>query len=181
MEKAVLISINPHPTAQIISGEKKVEIRKTKPNLPTPFPCYIYESCGNRFVANQNLSGGVRVAGRKKVIGEFVCDRIDYWQHHWSPDVMHIEKMSELSCVSTTELLDYLGGIYDKQGSNKKLYAWHISDLVIYDEPKEISEFVSASISNTDCFGQQLKWLDKAPQSWCYVNYLNHNAKEKQI
>ena len=172
--KAVLISINPHPTAQIISGEKKVEIRKTKPNLPTPFPCYIYESSGNRFVGNQNLSVRIRGTGRKKVIGEFVCDRIDYWQYHWMPDVMHIEKMSELSCLSTTELLDYLGGIYDNQGNNKRLYAWHISDLIIYDEPKDVREF--------NQFNDGSYWVDgsptltlplnRPPQSWCYVEVM---------
>ena len=179
-DKAVLISINPHPTSQIISGEKKAEIRKTKPNLPTPFPCYIYESSGNRFVGNQNHSGIVRGTGRKKVIGEFVCDRIDYWQYHWMPDVMHIEKMSELSCVSTTELLDYLGGIYDKQGNSKRLYAWHISDLVIYDEPKELSEFFLAcnKPKGTDCSvcyerrENRCKSLKRPPQSWCYVEVM---------
>lgn len=179
-EKAVLISINPHPTAQITSGDKRVEIRKTKPNLPTPFPCYIYESSGNRFVGNQNLSVRVRGTGRKKVIGEFVCDRIDYWQYHWMPDVMHIEKMSELSCLSTTELIDYLGRIYDKQGNSKRLYAWHISNLVIYDKPKELSEFFNAcdKPKGTDCSvcidhrENKCKAITRPPQSWCYVEVM---------
>ena len=114
-----------------------------------------------------------------KVIGEFVCDRIDYWQYHWIPDVMHIEKMSELSCVSTTELLDYLGGIYDKQGNSKRLYAWHISDLVIYDNPKELSEFTKP-IPEYSCLlpcdvlecvkcHNEAEPLKRPPQSWCYV------------
>ena len=33
------------------------------------------------------------------------------------------------------------------------LYGWHISDLVIYDKPKQLSEFN----------------INRAPQSWCYV------------
>ena len=46
MARAVLISIHPEWVNRIISGEKNVEIRKTRPNLGTPFKCYIYETQG---------------------------------------------------------------------------------------------------------------------------------------
>lgn len=36
---------------------------------------------------------------------------------------------------------------------NQPIFGWHISDLKIYDEPKELSEF----------------GLTRSPQSWCYV------------
>lgn len=54
--KAVLISIRPKWCEKIISGEKTIEVRKTRPKMDTPFKCYIYRS----------VQGGV--------IGEFVCD-----------------------------------------------------------------------------------------------------------
>lgn len=42
MSKAVLISIRPKWVEKIVSGEKTIEVRKTRPKLDTPFKCYIY-------------------------------------------------------------------------------------------------------------------------------------------
>lgn len=39
---AVLINIRPKWCEKIASGEKTIEVRKTKPKLLTPFKCYIY-------------------------------------------------------------------------------------------------------------------------------------------
>lgn len=40
--KSVLISIRPKWCELISSGEKTVELRKTRPKLDVPFKCYIY-------------------------------------------------------------------------------------------------------------------------------------------
>lgn len=40
--KSVLISIRPEWCAKIASGEKTVEVRKTRPKMNPPFKCYIY-------------------------------------------------------------------------------------------------------------------------------------------
>lgn len=157
--KSVLISINPQWCELIASGKKTVEVRKTKPKTNMPFKCYIY--CTKKGVPNRWLDE----TKHGRVIGEFVCNKIDYWQYHWLPDVMHIEEMSRLSCVSTTELLNYLGDSYDMHGKNKRLYAWHISNFVIYDEPKELNEFSKYG------FGHPAP-LKRPPQSWCYVEVL---------
>ena len=39
---AVLISIKPKYCELIASGKKTVEVRKTRPKIPTPFKGYIY-------------------------------------------------------------------------------------------------------------------------------------------
>lgn len=39
---AVLISIRPKWCEKIISGEKTIEVRKTRPKMDTPFKCYMY-------------------------------------------------------------------------------------------------------------------------------------------
>lgn len=46
MDKSVLISIRPEWCELIVSGEKTIEVRKTRPKLDMPFKCYIY--CTNR-------------------------------------------------------------------------------------------------------------------------------------
>lgn len=48
MAKAVLISIRPRWTGLILSGEKTLELRRTRPNLTPPFKCYVYCSMGRK-------------------------------------------------------------------------------------------------------------------------------------
>lgn len=122
--KSVLISIHPRWCNLIASGKKTIEVRKTYPKLPTPFICYIY-CTKERGCAN----GG-------KVIGEFVCDLIGL---HHSTDIPS-------SCVPVEELKKYANG--------KMLARWHISDVKIYDQPRELRDF-----------GKK-----RPPQSWCYVD-----------
>lgn len=44
--KAVMLSIQPKWCEKIASGEKTFEVRKTRPKIETPFPCFIYETQG---------------------------------------------------------------------------------------------------------------------------------------
>ena len=69
MAKAVLISIRPEWVEKIARGEKTVEVRKTRPKLDTPFKCYIYCTQGNDARRLRGSWG--------KVIGEFICDRVE--------------------------------------------------------------------------------------------------------
>ena len=140
--KAVMLSIRPKWVEKIASGEKIVEVRKTRPKLKTPIKCYIYQTGKNLlkavFGSDFNKSGFV--------IGEFVCDEISGYD---SDDILYFTRLCDTSCASKVELLGY------KKDSDY-LFGWHISDLKIYDEPKELSEF----------------GLKRPPQSWCYVEEL---------
>ena len=173
--KSVLISIKPKWCKLIANGKKTVEIRKTKPKLKTPFKVYIYCTKGEPAFTQSAFCDEV---SNGKVIGEFVCKRIDTIAKRgvdnnfdycylslntFGNDDIEIEITNiKKSCISKEELNSY--------GDNSPcLYAWHISDLVIYDQPRKLNEFVSTSIVNTNCFGQHLHKLDKPPQSWCYV------------
>ena len=80
------------------------------------------------------------------------------------------------------ELIDYAG-------SKEHIFGWHISDLKIYDKPKELSEFYGKCNEGCeDCYLWQnvrvnseefdmycsSKYyghitLKRPPQSWCYV------------
>lgn len=170
--KSVLISIQPKWCELIASGKKTVEVRKTKPKLETPFKCYIYCTkdepmyrSGEKFICpNKDFGNG-------KVIGEFVCDKII----ELAPINRADEDIEKQACLSREQIVEYLRG---------KGYAWHISDLVIYDKPKELSEFWNADkcpYASKDgctykyhCFraGQTKRCgdtLTRPPQSWCYV------------
>jgi len=138
--KSVLISIKPTWCNLIVSGKKTMEVRRTHPKIKTPFKCYIYETKARSDLPTfVDEDGHVLYTGHGQVIGEFVCDKIyDIEPHYDIPNFCNQYiggwKFGDGEpCLSFAELGAYLGG---KHG-----YAWHISDLKIYDEPKELSEF----------------------------------------
>lgn len=170
--KCVMLSIRPKYCELIASGEKTVEVRKTKPKIDAPFKCYIYCTKGdwltsvNGKVQKTNnmvidLSADSKIEELNgKVIGEFVCDKIVEFENSWYDPAFG--ETSELSCVGWEELALYLGG--------KDIgYGWHITDLVIYDNPKDLNDF-GRLIYNGDWYIFDRK--RKPPMSWCYCEEL---------
>ena len=152
MKNAIMISIRPKWCELIANGEKTIDIRKTRPKLVAPFKCYIY--CTS--IKYMNLDEYVRLhratdgkidQWHGKVIGEFICDHIDYVRNYGDcVDMYDVEA----SCLSAMEIINHAKG---KDGNFIHTFGWHISELKIYDEPKELSAF----------------GLKKPPQSWRYV------------
>lgn len=134
--KSVLISIRPKWCDLTASGEKTIEVRKTRPKIETPFKCYIYETkVRSDMPTFVDEDGHVLCTGRGQVIGEFVCDEIfpiRVFENGTIQDYM-FHRM-EKSCVPYEDIANYIGN--DRGG-----YGWHISDLKIYDKPRELSEF----------------------------------------
>ena len=160
MSKAVMISIRPKWCEKICSGEKTIEVRKTRPKLETPFKCYIYctmdhpyisVSCGELDKLNYRTNTVGRCNG--KVIGEFTCDRI----YGLAPLNHAPDDVEQQACLTREEIVRYLKGVG---------YGWHISNLKIYDAPRELSEFTG--LRNTR-FGAAPYDIKRPPQSWCYV------------
>lgn len=186
MGKGVMASIKPYYVFLIIAKamgwniekEKMVEVRKNYPkandwNKTVKMYC---SKDKKSFAMIPKKYQPLMQQFLGKVIGEFMCNKIDYWQNHYKTDVMHIADMSSLSCVSIDDLLDYLGHYVDMNGVDKRLYAWHISDIVIYDKPKELSEFQQCYKCKHNCVrtSQNIDLckyhrLTRPPQSWCYV------------
>ena len=186
--KSVLISIQPKWCELIASGKKTVEVRKTKPKLETPFKVYIYctngkpliktaaNSCfvDNAYIEGENLYGLYeKING--KVIGEFVCDKVVEFENSFFEPAF--EETADLSCLDFEGLALYLG---EKDYG----YGWHISDLVIYDKPKELEEFKKYNRTEDDCKYSHLGYaipkceychgcqLTRPPQSWFFVEEL---------
>lgn len=170
--KSVLISIKPKWCGLIASGKKTVEVRKSKPQMETPFKVYIYETQGETETPWIDEEGHTIFRGRGMVIGEFVCDRIDYVRNYGDA-VDSYDCIA--SCLSAKEIIEYAK---DKDGNFVYTYGWHISNLVIYDKPKPLSKFKKhnrtcyydhiglATPKCKDCKGCQ---VERPPQSWCYV------------
>ena len=175
MSKAVMLSIRPEWCEKIASGRKTVEVRKTRPRSETPFKCYIYctngspylnRHNGNLYLEAKDTLGGKwpglyeRLSGR--VIGEFVCDRIERFDVPYPAYQKKLDKrILEQSCLTYYQLHRY--------AYHDDLYGWHISNLKIYDKPKELSEFTG--LRNTR-FGAAPYDIKRPPQSWRYVEEL---------
>lgn len=188
--KSVLISINPKWVEKIVNGEKTIEVRKNLPKIETPFKCYIYMSQGD--LKDLCSYSEWIYQNRMKVIGEFVCDKVYNLVNAFGGIMFADENLNQLepqlfrdmSCLTDEQTADYFG--------NKDGYGWHISDLKIYDKPKELSEFNRpCPIENKDCencirYGKPYTWnfdekkgtiyctrrLNRPPQSWQYVEEL---------
>ena len=167
MSKAVLFSIKPKYCELIASGKKTIEVRKTKPKLDTPFKCYIY--CTKDFYRAGDGYFQGKYCG--KIIGEFVCDNIIKFAADKKADNIKLSNMGLLSCLSSLEIENYAGDKY-------YLYGFHISNLVIYDKPKELGEFYNYDTTFNNAFGwafseeEKRVYLKRPPQSWCYVKQL---------
>lgn len=174
--KSVMLSIRPKWCEKIASGKKTLEVRKTRPKIPTPFKCYIY--CTNAkdlmFWRNKKYSycddrshNAFDQCMNGKVIGEFVCDNILRHCNMQNSDIAE-----QYSLVKREKLFEYSNG--------KELFGWHISDLIIYDKPKELSEFLKPCTFDECDKCDNCRELSKLfncritrpPQSWCYVEEL---------
>lgn len=189
--KSVLISIRPEWCRKIISGEKTIEVRKTRPKLDLPFKCYIYCTSGHPYIS---VKGGnldrdtvrTNTVGRcnGKVIGEFVCDRIIPGSWSYNLRTCSGELLASTlyglkgCCLTDAEIIAYGQG-NDKRGGH--VFGWHISDLNLYRVPRELQEFRQVCPKDLRCescamyrehegaCGNEALRLLRPPQSWMYV------------
>ena len=167
-----MISIKPKWCEKIVSGEKTIEVRKTAPK-EVPFKCYIYMT-----------------QGTYKVIGEFICDKVIRtcgWRlrgdtQQCAKRTVAETELPKLACLTIDEIVDYAGS------ENREVVGWHISDLKIYDKPKELREFKPIckfdgkdAICALFCpnwkydgglFFECTRKVTRPPQSWQYINQL---------
>lgn len=188
MSKAVLISVCPKWVEKIANGEKTIEVRKTSPKLATPFKCYIY--CTFDGIKKMPKNYIAENFERGKVIGEFTCTRVDAIAPANEPyGIYDISDDYVLwTCLANGALWDY--------GHGTPLYGWHISNLKIYNKPRELGEVIPACRYKNDdgtcpsrrvaCSYQRYdynhdgtinlvecsKKILRPPQSWCYVDEL---------
>lgn len=188
MSKAVLISIRPKWVQKIANGEKTIEVRKNRPKLAPPFRCYIYctqdkhlafmqNQTGTNLIACMDVTAAIPVGGaigNGKVIGEFTCKGFIPFSHGRPCFVTGTpEEIERMACLSREEIWEY--------APHGNPIGWRITDLVIYNTPRELTEFrmpcpndlyceACAMYSNNGgiCNNGALP-LRRPPQSWCYV------------
>lgn len=222
--KSVIKSVSPRICEKVANGDCTILVSKTAPKCGAPFKCYIYATEAKKWfhsgivlTSNELLwlsSGKIKMCDgfelwadgedyqcvNNGVIGEFICDEIIEWQydkgHQYYVDYPddctsyfpYLKCHSEATGLKCSEIENY--------GKGKTLYGWHISDLKIYDKPKELREFSpicsyknddgSCQYHKVDCLYQQRdyntdgsvnlvtcgKSITRVPSNWCYVEEL---------
>lgn len=169
--KSILMSFKPQTVARMLNGEQTILIAKSTPK-ETPFKVYVYETLGKvkgkeKYPApwnNDEPTWFYWHEGRGKVVAEFVCDKVSVLD---GADA----ETEKRACLTMGELFAYAKG--------KSLYALHISDLKVYDKPKELGEFgvVCKDFSrceNIACYKDTCRNgyipITRPPQSWQYVD-----------
>lgn len=204
--KSVLISIKPKWCELIASSKKTIEVRKTRPKCDTPFKCYIYCTL-SELLTRSHYNSKIYVATNKKyqnelervgnttlsgkVIGEFICNKIDRLAVcGYNNSDMKLRRVDDNLTAYNLDY-DYLNkcrlslGELKNYANGSKLFGWHISDLVIYDKPKDLDDFMAFGKTHCDqknCGDCLYMGIDgicdvkdigqpmtRPPQSWCYV------------
>ena len=197
MKKAILMSIKPKYVAEILNHRKTIEIRKTSPKCDLPIDVYIYCTKGDSlhrnkagwwfvhdypttFITEDDLT---TVREQKpfngKVVAKFALRKVERFIQGLNEDEYErlpnfalqdydyhgLDCLMEKACLNDEEINEYAPDL--------SFYAWHISDLEIFDEPKELDGFDYPNPSGTRNIGQRsingLPSKKHPPQSFCYI------------
>lgn len=213
--KAIMISIKPKWCANIINGDKTIEVRKNKalanaiqklidengyadiyvycskdkPNLwlPYEYDCFELDEASKPYLSNKPILD-IDTKMNGKVIFKFRCYKVeeikvDFFiskNGYYGTYLLSGPVLEKTSCLTHKDLKEYLRGDEKCNDVQNIGYAIHISDLEIFDRPREICEFHTnvkkespEELLCPEC-GKPMeyyeyKYLTKAPQNFCYI------------
>ena len=194
--RKVLASLKPYYYYLVGEGIKTIEVRKNMPKASDwDNEVLFYMSKDEKSFAK--IPKEFQEKYRKhfgKVGMQFICNKVDEYNFH--NGLTEFNSMGLPSRIYGSYLIfadDYKSMClsYDEvknYGKGKTLYGWHISDLKIYDRPRELSDFyreckkpckpnkgkilciTTKSLKMNGCNGKIP--LTRAPQSWQYIEDL---------
>lgn len=134
----ILASLKPYFYYLIGERKKTIEVRKTAlKNLPQDIAFYMskdeksFAKIPKEFQEKYRKHFG-------KVGMKVVCDETE----RFSVGSLRSDDIEKLACLSYNEMINYFYKPEELDGKTAKQgFAWHISNLKIYDKPKELSEF----------------------------------------
>jgi len=172
--KDILMSIRPQHVANILNGDKKVEIRKS---FPKDFQGWVYIYCTkdrNRglFWAKKYVcvkqKGGLQSFRNGKVIARFYVTKIDQYINgcRWIEEGLYgrigeyddyiKDKVCEKACISENDLWAY--------SPDLAFSVIHITKLEVFESPLPLNAFVYLNKDN------KYYSLRRPPQSWLYIH-----------
>lgn len=209
--KAVLIVVSSTVCERVAERQQKALLRFDKPDLEFPFIVYLccdvnkgenvlhtYITSGygrKNFGITQHWRSGLEIVdvnahlpqcrynaylAEGKVFGEFICNNIEDFTLLYG---LHTKKLNSIG--NTFFTVDEI----QKFARCDKTYKWDVSNLIIYDVPKPLSEFREYGFKqmyekyrrndNLDCFEkhfEKLYVIKKTPKSIRYVEELVVNG-----
>ncbi|MCK9576926.1 MAG: hypothetical protein M0R51_13565 [Clostridia bacterium] len=193
MTKAIIMTIRPEHLFKILNGDKTIEIRKTIPKCKLPIDVYLvcskakpylytYEDIKENsdwewektfFVSKKTSVLADLLNG--KVVARFTLNK---WEEIEKEVIFPVNEMMGHFVHTTKDFNEnqLLKGSrlshpeLQQMLMNKRGYAYHIDNLVVFDEPKELGEFEKEeyAVMPNGVF-PSYQPLIKAPQSWQYV------------
>lgn len=161
--KTIIVSVKPNGAEQIMNGKKPREVRKFY--IEPPFKVVNYITQGDSLVYSEDYEDVAwnkpyidkennRVwttykdaiskklckdrAWNGKVAFEYIVNKVDRYEYDKEKIMgegyfgLYYDELKK-ACLTFDEALVY--------GNKKDLYGFHISDLKIYDKPKEVNQF----------------------------------------
>lgn len=180
----ILASLKPYYYYLIAEEKKTIEVRKSRlKNLPQDIVFYMSKDEKSFAKIPKEYQEKYR-RHFGKVGLKFVCDEVICSQAYFdSQGKKHLTNVFpediKKTCLTEYDLWDYIAVKACKANETYSGYLWHISDLKIYDKPKELSEFWTVKCTNkrNSCIGCEvkpncIKTITRPPQSWCYIEEL---------
>lgn len=181
---SVLISIKPywvflimaHNMGWDIPNPKTIEVRKSYPK-DDQWNHKVIVYCTGDKKSFQRIPKQYQPAMKEflgKVVGEFTCDHIEEMErdvNDWLPKHRYdiAPQVLENTCLKEEDLWNY--------GKGSPLYGWHISQLYVYSESKQLKEFSTVcDCEHSRDYASYYGFCDscdhlikRPPQSWMYI------------
>ena len=167
--KAVILSLRPQWCEKIFNGSKSIEVRKSRPSIPTPFKVYVY--CTKKRMTRVPSMYAYLHKNEPRACAEY--GTIETWgkigdvivnPHLASKHVsfgMHGKVIGSFVCDKVYKIVpdgEYYSNGYDIDddmlsetclgrgyltgyGLGYTLYGWHITEPKLFDKPKGLGEF----------------------------------------
>jgi hypothetical protein len=188
--KSVYRSIKPYWLYLVIIGKKKIEVGKTFPKADD-WNKEVFFHCSKDMKSFKRIPEKDREWMRKylgKCACRFVCNEIEefrydalemtYMARKYRDKNLLNEEFFKGTQVTYQEAYEYCEGMTFDEEDTDYFYGWHISDLVIYDKPRGLSEFTKPCNHANDCCTcdrydyirhRCYNEITRPPQSWCYA------------
>ena len=171
MSQIILMSIQPQWLAKILNGEKTIEVRKHA--LKEGDEVHIYCTKNPPIIGHAynypiiNFING-------KVVAKFIVGKVRQITHDNTSGIyfkalcqdLNEEELLKQSCLRWDELEKYL-----LSSKNDIIYALEITNLEIFDRPRELGEYNTKQEICVDYDTKYIVFLSitHAPQSWQYA------------
>ena len=171
-----MITVKPEYLVDILNGNKTLELRTY---IPKDFKGWVNVCCGkgkpylyklddngNYYITNVKVNNKIYILNSKVVcrfwFDEYIAykyyeDDNSYFPKRHQDFGYQAEPVLKRLCLTRDEFKSY--------GKGKDLYAWHIKQLEIFDEPKELGEFQNYYRKEKIDYEP----LTHAPQKYAYV------------